>query len=380
MSSYKAAEKRTVIKKFSSRDALNDPEITPGVSPKGPIDEVPPAVAGGCITLLACCQADVPSRGVHCRGVTAPGESAVRVSSVQPSRKRLSSLRVRVRAGVAWPSGPTAPQTAPGRAACGRRRARSHPKAGPSLGSAADSQPESSRPRADPGGAASPVRRGRRTPSAGRSARGTPRHGGSACSRSSERVQQRARGREIEALDAVTARRDHHERRRRQRCRGHLHGDERRSGSRSSRPILQGARRQPHGAGDRRPAVARCSTPTGIGEDPRPHCVGNARRPSPLSQCRYSGPRTTPVVAGLITSSHAFDVARGQRQAPDGLRRGCTEQHGTGEPTSSLTVRSGSRSLQAGEQGARRLRRLTRLRAPGGRSSQPPWTKTRASG
>src|SRR5207244_9598877 len=57
------------------------------------------------ITLLACCQVTGPAGGVHVRGRTTPGESAVRVRSVQPSRKRLSSLSVSVRPGVAAPSG-----------------------------------------------------------------------------------------------------------------------------------------------------------------------------------------------------------------------------------------------------------------------------------
>ena len=57
------------------------------------------------ITPLAYCQAGAAARGLHVRGVTAPGESAVRVSSVHPSRKRLSSLSVSVRPPAAAPAG-----------------------------------------------------------------------------------------------------------------------------------------------------------------------------------------------------------------------------------------------------------------------------------
>ena len=57
------------------------------------------------ITRLAYCQAGAAAGGRQRRGVTTPGESAVRVSSVQPSRKRLSSLSVSVRPAVAGPAG-----------------------------------------------------------------------------------------------------------------------------------------------------------------------------------------------------------------------------------------------------------------------------------
>src|SRR5439155_12023280 len=56
------------------------------------------------ITLLAYCQV-AAAGGVHVRGRTTPGESAVRVSNVQPSRNRLSSLSVSVRPAVAVPAG-----------------------------------------------------------------------------------------------------------------------------------------------------------------------------------------------------------------------------------------------------------------------------------
>jgi hypothetical protein len=40
-----------------------------------PPSPAPPSRAGRDITLLACCHAEAPDRGVHCRGVTAPARS-----------------------------------------------------------------------------------------------------------------------------------------------------------------------------------------------------------------------------------------------------------------------------------------------------------------